>query len=57
LQILGQIGEPPIGKALRRYVDDEQAARRAFGQRNLRDQFGRKLVMKVGFFQESALPG
>ena len=49
-----QIDERPIVEAPPGHVDDEQAAGRTLVQRLLRDQFGRQVVVEIGFLQTGA---
>ena len=50
-----QIGEAAILETPRSRIDDQQPARRALGQRALRNHFGRQIEMEVGLVQGARL--
>jgi hypothetical protein len=49
---LDEIGEPPVFEPIVRRIDDEQPARRARGERRLRDPLGREIEIEVGFLKD-----
>src|SRR6185437_2977411 len=53
LQQRWQVAHLQVGEGSRRRRHQQQAARRAFGQGGLGDQFGRQFVMEIGLLQGS----